>query len=440
MPEENAPPATGQLYVATDPSEASLFCNGVNQGLTPATITQLPGEYLITVKKAGFLEERRTVTFRANERQPIDIKMEPVTGLILIHSEPSGAEVILNDANKGKTPLFINDLLPGKYSMTVNLPNYLPKNIDLTVKDRTPVKINVEMAPDFADVKCESEPAGATLVVDGVKRGKTPMDVPKLSSGSHTIEFTLNGFAPVSRTIIVQASQPQTVSAKLSALPATFEISTEPAEARISVNEQSKGFSPVTVSVTPGTHVIKAELAGFGVVVSTNTIAGGQNSQVLLVLEKNSGTLLLTTEPAGVSVFIDGENRGSSRIGDSIQISEPFTVDLLSAGEHNLQLTKDGYHAIKKTVTIVPNQILPLHEKLKQIPIPFAPDVSVTIVTGSGSRHTYKGMLKERSNRNLILEIAPGVIREFQTSEIVNVELLYAEEKSEQDAKEAEEE
>lgn len=422
----------GQVYVATEPAEATLLCNNITKGATPATIVNLePGEHLITVKKSGYKEEKRTVLIQPDQRVALDIKMEPITGLLLIKSIPPGADVNINEAHRGKTPLFLKDLPPGKHMLTFSLKSYIPRTVETTIKDNTPQEVKVELVPDFAVLKCESEPTGADVFLNGNRKGKTPLELQKIPSGSHKIEFRLKGYSNYLRDIVVNAGQNQTVSASLQHLPCSFQVVTEPAGAKVFLGTQFKGVAPVSFEAMPGEHVIRAELAGYADAFSTNTLAGGQETTVNLAMEKNSGMLILTTEPAGVSVFINGENKGMSKIGESMLISEPFKIDMLSHGEHKLQLTKDGFFPIEKTISITPDQVLPLHEKLAQIPVPFTPDVAVTIRAGTGAQHTYKGMLKDKSNGNITLEIAPGVIREFQASKIINVEMISKEEKEE---------
>lgn len=57
------------------------------------------------------------------------------TGLIVLKSQPSEAEVYLNgELLKDKTPLTISELLPGKYNLLVQLKNYYPWSIDINVQ------------------------------------------------------------------------------------------------------------------------------------------------------------------------------------------------------------------------------------------------------------------------------------------------------------------
>ena len=100
--------------------------------------------------------------------------------------------------------------------------------------------MKVELVPDFAVLKCESEPTGADVFLNGNRKGKTPLELQKIPSGSHKIEFRLKGYSNYLRDIVVQAGQNQTVSASLQHLPCSFQVVTEPAGAKVFLGTSSR--------------------------------------------------------------------------------------------------------------------------------------------------------------------------------------------------------
>ena len=105
----------GQIYVTTDPAGAILFCDSISCGGTPATIAAVAaGEHLLIIRKPGYRETRATVTTRAGERLAVELKLEALKGLALVHSSPVGADVELDGVNIGKTPLLLHDFPLGQ--------------------------------------------------------------------------------------------------------------------------------------------------------------------------------------------------------------------------------------------------------------------------------------------------------------------------------------
>ena len=64
--------------------------------------------------------------------------------------------------------------------------------------------------PHAADVKLETEPPGAAVVLDGVALGTAPVEV-ALNPGSHRVKASKSGYFPSERAIAVVAGRAQTV-------------------------------------------------------------------------------------------------------------------------------------------------------------------------------------------------------------------------------------
>jgi hypothetical protein len=72
-----------------------------------------------------------------------------------------------------------------------------------------------------------SEPAGATIIVDGEEKGATPKEIAGLPSGEHTIAVELDGYRTASSTIDMGAGEDRKISVKLVEAPAEQTDSSE---------------------------------------------------------------------------------------------------------------------------------------------------------------------------------------------------------------------
>jgi hypothetical protein len=77
-----------------------------------------------------------------------------------------------------------------------------------------------ETAPVVGSLEIVSQPAGATVFLDGVERGKTPVVVAEVAEGIHEIRLVKDGFVDSSMKKAVRAGRDETVSAMLAAAPA----------------------------------------------------------------------------------------------------------------------------------------------------------------------------------------------------------------------------
>lgn len=412
-----------QIYVTTEPENANLFLDSAPYGSTPATISPITaGKHILFCRKAGYRETRATIMINPGDRLAVELKLEPLRGLVLVHSEPSGADVELEDINIGKTPLFNFDFPPGEHRLKITKPGFMPKTVSVNIEDRTPCKVEVSLTSDSADLSVDSKPAGAIVTMDGAAIGSTPLKLPDAKTGLHTLEVSLKGHLPFRREIDMKAGEKHKINAALTPLPGKLNVITAPPKARIYLNDQFKAESPYNATNIPsGQQVVRAELQGYDTQVKTCQVAFGETTTLEFRLEKSSGTMIITTLPPEVEVYLDGESRGATKARGSEQISEQLQLDYIPRGQHKLQFTKKGYIDIQRTVDIMPRQNLVIHEKLALRPVPFVPNVIIR--TGDSPEQTFRGIIRDTfANGDIKVEIGPGVLKMFSQSEIISQE------------------
>jgi serine/threonine protein kinase len=213
-----------------------------------------------------------------------------IPGQMAIDSTPQGAQVQVDGRSDPGwvTPFALTNLQPGQHSITVSKAGYSTdtRAVDVTAGNRTTTVVH--LAQLMATLVVKSDPAGATIYVDGRDVGtKTPAQV-SIDKGQHVvlvrmmgyIDETMNAqfvlgqtfnFAPALRPM-GNADNIKTVG-KMSKLfggkgaqagQATLSIRTQPKGAQIAVNQHllEKG-SPVDVALDPGNYVIDITLTGY---------------------------------------------------------------------------------------------------------------------------------------------------------------------------------
>jgi len=413
------PQPLGQLSVTTTPKGASIAVDGTKYGNAPATIPNLStGDHLVVVTLADYEEARRTVTLtEAAPTATLELQLEPVVGLILVHTAPKGAEVQLNGADRGKTPLLLSDVPVGKHRVQLSIPGYQPKTIDLTVKDRTPQKIDVSMTSDSAKLTLGSDPTGAGVILNGIDKGKTPCTLDRIPAGDSKLEISMTGFEPYVQTLKLAAGQQETLTAVLKPIPSTLTVISIPPKARVYVNDQFKGESPVTLkNMAPGSYRVRAELKGFEADARPVELKQAQEISEEFRLAKAGGGLEVITDPPGVTVLIDGKEAGTTaaKANDAETTSQPLEIDLPALGEHEVQLVKKGYANKVVKIEIEKDKTATVKETLTRR---FVVDCEVTTATD-----VYRGVLVEKDVvGNVTLEIKPGVIKTILAKDVRTV-------------------
>jgi hypothetical protein len=141
-PLESEPPQ-GFIYVNSVPDGFTIFQNGRNTGrLTPDSISYIDaGVYEITLKKKYFKDTTAIVTLNENEKLilNVDILSNPsMRGKLYLQTSPAGASISLNDSLLNNiTPLTLQGLIPGEYTVKFDLFNHREKEIIVIVQSGT---------------------------------------------------------------------------------------------------------------------------------------------------------------------------------------------------------------------------------------------------------------------------------------------------------------
>ena len=195
-------------------------------------------------------------------------------------------------------------------------------------------------------------PAGANVVIDGQQRGQAPMTI-ELAAGEHVLQVALDGS---SRTIPFKVNPGVEVSQvidlpKVVAATGQLQIRTEPSGARVLVDGQKKGPSPVTVdNLAPGVHMVTVE-GPSGSMTQDVTVQSGATAS--LVVPLNAPPAAPTTGWIAVSAPIElqllekGQPLGTSR-SDKI---------VLPAGRHDIDMVNDavGFRTTRSVTVLAAN-------------------------------------------------------------------------------------
>lgn len=117
-------PAMGSLNVQSNPAGVDVFVDGVAHGRTPARVSLSPGSHILELRGRGVPRVIPfTVTANAEVSQYLELPEAPVTGQLAVQSDPPGAKVIVDGAERGVAPLTIPDLAPGDHKVELQSDN-----------------------------------------------------------------------------------------------------------------------------------------------------------------------------------------------------------------------------------------------------------------------------------------------------------------------------
>ncbi len=106
-------------------------------------------------------------------------------------------------------------------------------------------------SPAMGDVQINSDPPGATIMLDGISSCVTPCSVP-LPGGRHTLTATMDGFGIARRIFNVPADN--SVFIPMVKSEGVLVLSSNPPGAEVNVDGRDAGRTPLTLHLSAGTH------------------------------------------------------------------------------------------------------------------------------------------------------------------------------------------
>jgi hypothetical protein len=160
-----------------------------------------------------------------------------------------------------------------------------------------------------------STPSGASVSVDGVAKGETPIALRDLDMGTRSVTIAQRGYKTETRKVSISKTRPaRTLDVRLVA-----------------------GSQPAAAKPTGGSGAQPAapKLAAKG--------ASGGGPATVGKPAGPTGTLAVESRPVGASVTINGKPSGAT----------PITINDLEPGEYRILMTMPGYRNFATTVRVV---------------------------------------------------------------------------------------
>ena len=140
---------TGTLTVVATPVEAKIYVDDAYAGTGSVNVQVSVGaEHRCRVECQDYIKVEKTVSFAKNEEKTLTVELVPNFGYITVKSEPSGAEVYIDNKKAGTTPYLAMRISRGKHRVEVRKRGYEPYADVVT--------ININETTRIEDVKLEA--------------------------------------------------------------------------------------------------------------------------------------------------------------------------------------------------------------------------------------------------------------------------------------------
>ena len=392
--------AARQVAIRIDPQPDRLAIHG---GIIAPKIGDYyllqPGGYVLEAAKNCFQPLRQNFEVAGGKKQAFRFMMVKQPGKLSINAyqvnlpslKLSGALVLIDEKQRGQTPVSGLEVQPGRREIRVQAQNFQELRREIEVVGCGEVQqFDLALIPAWAEISIQSEPDKATVLVDGQPAGATPLTL-KLLEGEHDLELQAERYKSWQSRLAVVANQPQKLPIiRLQPADGKLAVLTKPAGANVIIGKQFAGRTPLKLALAANApHRVQLSKPGYEKAQRTVKLQSGESKSLNIKLKPQMGLINLVVQPADANLFVDGRARG--RIPPQLR---------LLAVEHLLEIKKQGYRAYQTRITPrpgFPQEVKVSLTKLSSAPV--APSEIIRAKNGYGLKLIQPGTFTMGSSR-----------------------------------------
>lgn len=280
----------GKVRVATI-EPVQVRADGKSLGASPGPFELAAGKHRLELVSERYLPAAVEIDVAGEGReQVVKPQLVPNWAEVSIASEPAGASVRIGDQERGKTPLKLQ-LPAGHHKLELQLAGFTPWTSDVQVRANEPLSLGpIRLGLPDGRLEVRSNPAGASVSVAGVYRGKTPLQIALRPEMTHAITLSLAGYQPATQNIALQPGEQRMLSLPLQGVYGEVTVRAQPADAELFVDGQSRGAANQKLQLVTAAHTIEVRKAGFAPFKATITPREGlpQVIEATLVTQEQS--------------------------------------------------------------------------------------------------------------------------------------------------------
>lgn len=214
--------------------------------------------------------------------------------------------------------------------------------------------------PRQTRVTITSQPSGASVIIDGMDRGTTPITLFDVKPGRHHLKYRLAGYEEKDRFFDTTESPLVEKNVVLDEEKGLLLLKTDPAGCDVQVDGVSVGVTPclITHLAAKDAYTVRLRKAGY----QSQTISVRFDGRKPLVREERlilaSGTIDIQSEPSGAEVMVNGIARGTT----------PVRVTDVAKGRAVVKFHLDGFEDEIRELAINAGDVQNLPVVLRGLP------------------------------------------------------------------------
>jgi formylglycine-generating enzyme required for sulfatase activity len=286
---------------------------------------------------------------------------------LLVTSDPGGAAVLLDGVHRGTTPLQLDDLAAGKYTLRVERAGFISheeradwdptkertishalvrETVTLELKGGQPLA-----TVHFTPADTDGRPSGPfEVILDGDGNGSRE----GTGTGVYRVTCEVRGHDPLDRTVTIGLGASAALDLRMEQKPGLLSVGSNPIGAEVLLDDRSLGRTPLArVEVPAGRHVLRLTMAQHEPATIETDVEGGETRDLGVVSLVPWPRLDLSQLGEGVTVLVDGR--------------PAMHGDTLAPGDYEVVIRKPRHEDQVLTLQAI------VEEPLKVVPGPWTP-------------------------------------------------------------------
>jgi hypothetical protein len=292
---------------------------------------------------------------------------------IRIDGEPSGHVPLRQTLRAGRHLIQVGKRGFVTFSKWVDLESGQVMNMPVTL---APQATETPREPDTGSLLITADVPGIPVLIDGKRRGSTPLVVDGLTEGQHVVEIQSpgEGYRSFSKVVTVEAGKRASVDANIRIAPdlGSLRVITNVPGAIVSLDGEDIGVAPAAkAGLEPGEHTVMARATGYEPVEQSVTVAAGRERVVSLRFTATSTDLARIVVRANVpdaTVTIDGEDYGNP----------PILIEPAERGTHSVVVRAPGYREVRRACSVEPGRNCDVYAELNPLGVPVRVEANVS--------------------------------------------------------------
>ncbi|MFC2100250.1 PEGA domain-containing protein [Bacteroidota bacterium] len=325
-------PEFGTLIINSIPEQGAMITldNEQLQNKTPFTLNKVsPGIHSLILRKEWYEPFSKQFEIKEGESLRLNLEIQPAFGEIHIKTQPE-AEIFIDHDKKGYG-IFRNRLTKGPHLIEIKKEKFYTQSKNITVTAGSEESYSFDLLPITGTISVMSEPPEASIYIDDKLYGTTPKIISDLIIGDYKLLIIKEGYSPIHKQVSITENETTSVIETLKST-VSFEINSDPVGAKVYINDQYQGFTPLKMDLPIGEQKIIIRKDQYSEKNDIIKIDGTRN-EYFFKLDIKSAKINIKSKPNNASVFLNNENIGLT----------PIKNRIIDVGEYKLHLEKSKY-------------------------------------------------------------------------------------------------